>query len=101
MTTLLVLLGVIVIIVIFLVQVFNRFAKNRNMVKDGWSNIDVALKRRYDLIPNLVASIKGYSSHERDVLEAVTLARSQANRASSDLQQTPGDEQKLQTFVCL
>lgn len=53
-------------------------------------------QRRADLIPNLVASIKGYSSHERDVLEAVTLARSQANRASSDLQQTPGDEQKLQ-----
>ena len=50
-------------------------------------------QRRADLIPNLVASIKGYSSHEQEVLEAVTLARSQANRASSDLQQTPGDEQ--------
>lgn len=50
-------------------------------------------QRRADLIPNLVASIKGYSSHEQEVLEAVTLARSRANRASSDLQQAPGDAQ--------
>lgn len=61
-----------------MVTVFNRFAKNRNMVKDGWSNVDVALKRRYDLIPNLVETVKGYASHEKETLEAVITARNAA-----------------------
>ncbi|HFO4159853.1 TPA: LemA family protein, partial [Escherichia coli] len=67
-------------------------------VNASWSEVLNQYQRRTDLIPNLVASIKGYSSHEQEVLEAVTLARSQANRASSDLQKTPGDEQKLQAW---
>ena len=78
MITLLFLLGVIVLLGIFLIGIFNRFAKNRNVVKDGWSNIDVALKRRYDLIPNLVETVKGYAKHEKSTLEDVINARNAA-----------------------
>lgn len=78
MTVLLVVLGIIVLLVLFLIQVFNKFVKNRNVVKDAWSNIDVALKRRHDLIPNLVETVKGYASHERETLEGVVKARNAA-----------------------
>ena len=78
MTTLLFLFGLIVLLGIFLISIFNRFAKNRNVVKDGWSNIDVALKRRYDLIPNLVETVKGYAKHEKSTLEDVINARNAA-----------------------
>ncbi|NKI26737.1 LemA family protein [Arenibacter sp. 6A1] len=78
MTNLLIILGIVAIVGIFLVSVFNRFAKNRNFVNDGWSNIDVALKRRYDLIPNLVETVKGYAKHEKSTLEAVINARNAA-----------------------
>ena len=59
MSVILLLIGVLVVVGLLLVIVYNRFVKNRNMVKDAWSNIDVALKRRYDLIPNLVETVKG------------------------------------------
>ena len=58
MGAIIILLGIGLIFVVLMVSVFNRFAKNRNLVKDAWSNIDVALKRRYDLIPNLVETVK-------------------------------------------
>ncbi|MCL4153394.1 UNVERIFIED_CONTAM: hypothetical protein GTU68_014598 [Idotea baltica] len=69
---------VITLIVVFLITIFNKFVKNKNVVKDGWSNIDVALKRRYDLIPNLVETVKGYAKHEKSTLEAVISARNAA-----------------------
>ncbi len=78
MTTTLILLGLLVLIVVFLIGIFNRFAKNRNVVNDAWSNIDVALKRRYDLIPNLVETVKGYAKHEKSTLEEVIKARNAA-----------------------
>ncbi|RXJ52661.1 LemA family protein [Gelidibacter gilvus] len=71
-------LGVIVLLVFLMVSVFNNFAKNRNVVKDAWGNIDVALKRRYDLIPNLVETVKGYATHEKETLERVIQARNAA-----------------------
>lgn len=74
----LILLGVIVALALLLVKVFNTFAKNRNLVKDAWSNIDVALKRRYDLIPNLVETVKGYATHEKETFENVVRARNNA-----------------------
>lgn len=87
----------IFIVIIFIFNLsgcgYNDIQTYDEQVNASWSEVLNQYQRRADLIPNLVASIKGYSSHERDVLEAVTLARSQANRASSDLQQTPGDEQ--------
>lgn len=92
----------IFIVIIFIFNLsgcgYNDIQTYDEQVNASWSEVLNQYQRRADLIPNLVASIKGYSSHERDVLEAVTLARSQANRASSDLQQTPGDEQKLQAW---
>lgn len=84
MSILLLLIGVLVVIAFLLVIVFNRFVKNRNVVKDGWSNIDVALKRRYDLIPNLVETVKGYAAHEKTTLESVINARNAAMAVPSD-----------------
>ena len=66
------------------IVVYNRFVKNRNLVQDAWSNIDVALKRRYDLIPNLVETIKGYAAHEKDTLENVIKARNLAMTVPTD-----------------
>ena len=74
----LVVLGILLILALFAISVFNRFVKNKNQVKDAWSNIDVALKRRYDLIPNLVETVKGYAAHEKDTFERVIQARNAA-----------------------
>lgn len=81
---LLILIAIILVLAFFLVQIFNRFAKNRNVVQDAWSNIDVALKRRYDLIPNLVETVKGYAAHEKSTLENVIKARNAAMSVQSD-----------------
>ncbi|NNK72956.1 MAG: LemA family protein [Flavobacteriaceae bacterium] len=78
MGTFYILLGLIAVIVFIMIGIFNRFAKNRNMVQDAWSNIDVALKRRYDLIPNLVETVKGYAKHEKTTFEEVINARNRA-----------------------
>lgn len=78
------LLGVLLVLAFLLVIVFNRFVKNKNVVKDAWSNIDVALKRRYDLIPNLVETVKGYATHEKTTFENVVNARNAAMAVPSD-----------------
>ncbi len=67
---------------IFVIVTYNRLVKLRNRTEAGWSQIDVQLKRRHDLIPNLVETVKGYASHEREALEAVIKARQQAVGAS-------------------
>jgi LemA protein len=84
MSIVLLLIGALVVIAFLLVIVFNRFVKNKNVVKDAWSNIDVALKRRYDLIPNLVETVKGYAAHEKTTLENVINARNAAMAVPSD-----------------
>ncbi len=84
MNIVLLILGVIIVFGLLLVIVYNRFVKNRNTVKDGWSNIDVALKRRYDLIPNLVETVKGYAAHEKTTLESVIQARNAAMAVPSN-----------------
>ncbi|UMB62179.1 LemA family protein [Lutibacter sp. A80] len=90
-------LGALVIIIFFIVTVFNRFVKNRNVVKDAWSNIDVALKRRYDLIPNLVETVKGYAKHEKATLENVIKARNSAMEVpSTDINAQIKAENQLQ-----
>jgi len=78
MNPFLLLLGIIILVAILMIAIFNRFVKNRNLVKDAWSNIDVALKRRYDLIPNLVETVKGYAKHEKSTFEDVINARNAA-----------------------
>lgn len=61
-----------------LIMIFNRFVRNKNLVQDAWSNISVALKKRYDLIPNLINTVKGYAAHEKDTLNQVIQARNTA-----------------------
>ena len=78
-----VVVAVIVLIIILLVLGYNQLIKLRNMVKDQWSQIDVLLKRRCDLIPNLVETVKGYAKHEKDTLEAVINARNKTVTANS------------------
>lgn len=84
MNIILLVIGILAVVAILLVIVYNRFVKNRNVVKDAWSNIDVALKRRYDLIPNLVETVKGYAAHEKTTLESVIHARNAAMAVPSD-----------------
>ncbi|HLB39700.1 MAG TPA: LemA family protein [Actinomycetota bacterium] len=74
--------AVVVLVVVWAIWAFNRLVKYRNRVDEGWSQIDVQLRRRYDLIPNLVAAVRGYAAHERTVFEVVTKARAQAETAS-------------------
>lgn len=71
------------VIVLVLVSMYNSLVRSRNNVKNAWSQIDVQLKRRHDLIPNLVETAKGYVKHERETFESVTKARSQAMSAST------------------
>jgi LemA protein len=78
MTILWILLAVIVLLIVWVVFSYNRLVDLRLRVKEGLSDIDVQLKRRYDLIPNLVETVKGYMTHEREVLENVTKARTEA-----------------------
>ena len=75
--------AIAVAVVLWLIAMYNAFVRLRNNVKDAWSDIDVQLKRRYDLIPNLIETVKGYATHEKGVLEAVTKARTQAMGAQS------------------
>jgi len=79
-----IIVGLIVILFILIIGIFNKFVKNKNVVQDAWSNIDVALKRRYDLIPNLVETVKGYAAHEKDTFEKVIKARNAAMSVPSD-----------------
>ena len=78
MLILLLLLIVIVIFFLFLIGIYNSLIRLRNRVKNAWSQIDVQLKRRHDLIPNLVETAKGYMKHEKETLENITQARSRA-----------------------
>ena len=72
-----ILIIIVVLILIYLGLTYNSFVVLRNRVKDQWAQIDVQLKRRFDLIPNLVETVKGYASHEKDTLEAVVKARNE------------------------
>ena len=77
-----VILGLVAIAAVFGVVSYNRFVSQRQLIKDAWANIDTELRRRYDLIPNLVETVKGYASHERTVFENVTKARAAAAAAT-------------------
>ena len=81
MTALYVILGLVVLIILWMVGVYNGLITLRNRTKEAWSDIDVQLKRRHDLIPNLVSSVKGYMVHERGLLENVTKYRAEAMSA--------------------
>jgi LemA protein len=80
--TLLIIGGVVLLIVIIGIVSYNRFVSQKQLIKDAWANIDTELRRRYDLIPNLVESVRGYASHERETFENVTRARAAATAAT-------------------
>ncbi|MFC1884752.1 LemA family protein [Thermodesulfobacteriota bacterium] len=79
----LILLGIIIFVVFFLVGIYNGLVRSRNQVDNAWSQIDVQLKRRHDLIPNLVETARGYMKHEQETFKAVTEARSKALGANN------------------
>ena len=87
MVWVLVLLGLLLALVVVLVVLYNRLVTLRNRVENAWAQVDVQLKRRYDLIPNLVETVKGYAAHERETFEAVTAARSRAQAAQGPAEQ--------------
>ena len=91
---LLVVLGILVIGVLWFAVTYNGLIRWRNRVKNAWSQIDVQLKRRYDLIPNLVETVKGYAAHEKEVLENVTKARSACMSATG-----PAEAAKAENFL--
>jgi LemA protein len=70
--------GVLLLLAVAVLLSYNRFVRQRQLIDNSWSNVDTELKRRYDLIPNLVSTVKGYAAHERDTLEAVIQARNTA-----------------------
>ena len=82
MEVLWVLLAIVVVLAIVGVVSYNRFVSQRQLIKDAWANIDTELRRRYDLIPNLVETVRGYAAHEREVFENVTRARAAATGAT-------------------
>jgi len=83
MIVLLVLLALIAGVVFWAVSVYNRLIRMQNLKNEAWSGIDVQLKRRFDLVPNLVETVKGYASHEKEVFEKVTEARSAVSQSKS------------------
>jgi LemA protein len=86
-------LAIAVLIVAAVVVIYNKLVRLRTTVKSSWSDIDVNLKKRYDLVPNLVETVKGYAGHEKAVFENVALARSAAMKATS-----PGDKAKSENM---
>lgn len=95
MTTLLwVVVAVVAIVIFWLIATYNGLIRLRNRTDEAWSDIDVQLKRRYDLIPNLVETVKGYASHERELFEKVTQARSNAMQAT-----TPEEQGKAENML--
>ena len=90
-----IIVGVVVILIIgVLIATYNKLVRLRNQVKNAWAQIDVQLKRRHDLIPNLIETVKGYMKHERETLEAITKARNLAQQAASS---GPGARAKAET----
>jgi len=87
--------AIVLLPAIFVIVAYNSFVTLRNLVKNSWSNIDTELRRRYDLIPNLVETVKGYAAHERSVLETVTAARARAVASTGSPSSQARDENQL------
>lgn len=98
-TTWIVVLGVVVLVGVWFVVNYNRFVRLRHHLKESWADIDVELKRRYDLIPNLVATVKGHAEHERETLERVTELRDRARANGGRVSSQAVDETALMLGV--
>lgn len=94
-----VVVGVVLLLVLWVIGLYNGLVVLRNRYKNAYAQIDVQLKRRYDLIPNLVETAKGYLKHERETLEAVIAARNQAAGAAAALAKMPGDATAMRAFA--
>lgn len=92
--TFLIILVVVAVVIAALIALYNKLVRLRNTVKSSWSDIDVQCKKRYDLVPNLVETVKGYASHERAVFEKVTQARTLAMQAA-----TPGEMARAENMI--
>jgi LemA protein len=93
-----IILAILAAAVIYVVAIFNRLVRQRNLVREGWSGIDVQLKRRTDLVPNLVDTVKAYAAHERAVLAEVTAMRA-SSIAASDIGSQASAERGLQASL--
>ena len=82
-----IILGIIAIVLLYLITSYNNLIKKKNLVEEGWSSIDVQLKRRSNLIPNILSSVKGYMSHEKNLFEEITELRSQSDAADNVIDQ--------------
>lgn len=96
-----ILLGILVLLVLYAIYTFNRLVVLRNRINNAWSQIDVQLRRRYDLIPNLVETVKGYAAHEREVFQRVTEARARAISAGSVGEQSKAENMLNQALRSL
>ena len=93
-----IILGVILLIIlIWFIATYNSFVTLRQHIKESWADVDVELKRRYELIPNLIETVKGYAAHEQGLFQAVTEARSRAMSNNGDPARQSGDEQQMVT----
>ena len=96
-----VILGIVILVVLWAIGIYNGLIRLKNRVDEAWSDIDVQLKRRYDLIPNLVNTVKGYASHEKEVFEKVTEARTKAMGAQSAGDKAQAENALSQTLKSL
>jgi LemA protein len=96
-----IILGIVVLFVLYIIVLFNGLVRLRNRVGEAWSDIDVQLKRRYDLIPNLINTVKGYAAHESGVFEKVTAARASAMQAGKAADKAQAENMLSETLKSL
>ncbi|OGZ41350.1 MAG: hypothetical protein A3C80_03405 [Candidatus Ryanbacteria bacterium RIFCSPHIGHO2_02_FULL_45_43] len=101
MTVFYIAIAVVVVLILWVVLSYNTFIRLRNRVEEGWSDIEVQLKRRFNLIPNLVETVKGYMTHEREVFEKVTAARAQTAAAKTGTDRAEAENMLSNTLKTL
>lgn len=96
--TIILFLGILLLAAVFFIGVYNKLVRLRNMMQEGWSGIDIQLKKRYNLIPNLVNTVKGYAGHEKEVFETVAAMRSAGINAKTVKEQEQAENQITQAL---
>ncbi len=99
--TLYVVLGIVVLVVLYIIFAFNSLIRRRNQAEEAWSDIEVQLKRRYDLIPNVLETVKGYAAHEKGIMENVTAARAAALGATGSEEKARAENALTSTLKTL